>query len=110
MAEYHATLIKHCKLQAKGKNWDLPGAWDSVDNGAVAARVALEMAIELPDGINPIGDDEKAIALRKAIVAVLKPMFNAGAPVNFRRNALVEMGIAPKMESEKRDKDAGRIF
>lgn len=110
MAEkYGKVLQKHCKLQCTGKNWELPGAWDELDAGAVCARVALEMAIELPDGENPIGQSEKAVALRVAIRDELAPIFKAGAPINFRRTALVAMGIAPKMPEKQAEKATGKV-
>lgn len=98
MAEtkYDAVLVKHCKTQFNGRNWELPGACDATDTSAIAVRTILEMAGE----VDLLANTPEAIEERKAMVAAVRPVFEAGAPVNFRRTALVNMGIAPKSESK----------
>ena len=94
-ADFDTELLAQCVKQAAGRNWELPGAWDATDNAAVAVRTILSLSGDKEN----LADDEHAVAHRKACIKALLPLFEAGAPVNFRRTALVVMEIAPKMET-----------
>lgn len=96
--QFDSVLVKQCRLQCDGRNWDLPGAFDATDASAVAVRTILELAGE----VDLLANTPEAREERLAMVNALKPIFEAGAPVNFRRTALVQMGIAPKMATAEK--------
>ena len=118
MAEikFDSELVSQCKAQFANARWELPGACTSDDTAAIAVRTVLALAGERDllarqgskkaDGKEYTAEEIKfAVETRKTMVAAIKPIFDAGAPVNFKRGALVKMQIAPKtVEKEETEK------
>lgn len=90
---YDSVLVKHCKRQFDGRQFDTPGACNAADTAAIVMRTVLEMA----GNTELLEDTAEAAKERQAIRASILPVLEAGAAVNFRRTALVDMGIAPKV-------------
>ena len=100
MAEtYDSVLVKQCKTQFNGRSWDGGNSCNADDTAAIAVRTILEMAGE----VDLLAATDEARAERVAMVKAIRPVFEAGAPINFRRTALVNMGIAPKVDTTKQD-------
>ena len=115
------TVLTELKRRAGRKNWEVQG-WDAFDNAAVIVRALAQLMGEgevLNDEPTPAPANETVeakVAREKADKArvelnhkellawcdAILPILQAGAPINFRRGAMVALKLAPEMaKSEK---------
>ena len=101
MSEMNVTLKKNVERIAKGKQWEVD-KWTGMDNAIAAMRTILE-ELGCKEVLGPEHAEDRYEAAK-----IILPIFEAGAPINFRRGAMVKAGLAPAMSKSEGSADKSK--